>query len=78
MTALGEQQAEGGLADVPGQLNASEASSGSASIDAPAESSRPLHSAGEEPFFAEEPKAGEPAKSFFVPESPAPEVGLGV
>jgi hypothetical protein len=74
MTAMGEQQAEGGLADAPSQLNASEASSGSASIDAPAESSRPLHSAGEEPFFAEEPKADEPTKSFFVPESPAPEV----
>ena len=51
---MGEQQAEGGLADAPSQLNASEASSGSASIDALAESSRPLHSEGEEPFFAEE------------------------
>ena len=74
MTALSEQQVEGGLADVPGQLNASEASSGSASIDAPAESSKPVHSAGGEPFFAEEPEAAEPVKSFLVPESLAPEV----
>jgi CheY-like chemotaxis protein len=73
MTALSEQQAEGGLADIPGQQNASEASS--ASIDAPAESSRRLDSTGEAPFFAEESEASEPTKSFLVPESPAPEAG---
>jgi CheY-like chemotaxis protein len=71
MTALGEQQAGSSLADAPGQLKASEASS---SIDTPAESSRRMHFAGQEPFFAEEPKADEPGKSFFVPESPAAEV----
>lgn len=72
MTALGEQQAEGGLADVPSQLNATAVNS--ASIDAPAESATPPHSAGEEAFFADEPQAGEPARNFFIPESPASEV----
>jgi CheY-like chemotaxis protein len=61
MRTLGEQQAEGGLADVPGQLTASEANSA-------------LADTGEEPFFADEPEASEPAKSLFVPEPPAPEV----
>lgn len=72
MTALGEQQAQGDLADAPGHLSSSEANS--ASVDAPAESSARLHSAGEEPFFADESEAGETVKSFFAPESPAPEV----
>jgi CheY-like chemotaxis protein len=72
MTALGEQQVEGGLADVPGQMTASEASS--ALMEAPAESATRLDSVREEAFFADEREAGEPATSLFVPEPPAAEV----
>ena len=72
MTALSEQQAESGQADMPGQPISSEANP--ELMDAPAESAGHLHSAGEETFFAEEPEADDPVKSFLVPESIAPEV----
>jgi hypothetical protein len=72
MAALGEQQAGSGLADVPMQMSPSEASS--ALMDAPAESAARLHSVREEAFFTDEPEAGEPATSLFVPEPPAAEV----
>lgn len=76
MTALGEQQAERALADVPGQLTVSEANS--ALVEAPAESADRLdpavRPAGEEAFFAEQSEPAEPAQDFFLPEPPAPKV----
>lgn len=76
MTALGEQQAERVQSDVTSRLTVNE--SNSALVDTPAESTEhldsPAHPVGEEAFFAEQSGLGEPAKDFFVPESPIPEV----